>query len=94
MSLQVKRAIRKMTTQNLGNDLKGKRQVYHSQCFVGNHCIIIMKCAHELCAVTEIVDKRQLLETLFDKLAHIFKYFESKFLYDEEIKIFAILAMN
>ena len=45
-----------------------------------------MKRAHELCAVIQDVDKRQLLETLFDTLAHIFKYLESKLLSDEEIK--------
>ena len=76
----------KRLNEILENDLKVKRQAYHSQCFVGNHCIIIMKRAHELCAVIANVEKRQLLETLFDKLAHIFKYFESKFLSDGEIK--------
>ena len=61
--------------------MKVKTQAF--QCFVGNHCKLIMVHAHELTAVIENGEKGKLWKSFRQSDP---RYFESPFLSDEEVK--------
>ena len=78
----------KKLNEVLKEKLKVERQAFHSQCFVGNHCKIILA-KHELllevleddCSIAEVDRHRQ----LFKKLDGIFKYNVARFLDPDEV---------
>ena len=70
----------------LENQLKVKRQAYHSQCFVGNHCRIILEKYEALVNVISGHDKHDMYHLLFSKLCGILlPYSHSNFLTQEEV---------
>ncbi|XP_072023493.1 uncharacterized protein [Amphiura filiformis] len=78
---------------NLNDTLKKigvQRQAYHSQCFVGNHCkIILSKIELLLDVIPACVFKNNMLG-LFKRLRSIFRLFKSEFLTDIEVRALCV----
>ncbi|KAJ8018545.1 hypothetical protein HOLleu_43399 [Holothuria leucospilota] len=69
----------------LENDLKVQKRAYHSQCFVGNHCKIILQNVEKLLIVIDDKPLQTKLYELFSKLREIFSLFDARFLSSEEV---------
>ena len=83
--LETRGPVEKRLNAILENDLKVTKQAYHSQCFVGNHCKIILEQSSKLLEVVHDVTVKQKLTLLFENLREIFSYFDSRFLTEEEV---------
>ena len=62
-----------------------QRQAYHSQCFVGNHCVKILENIDLLLDVLPKSDFRNIYTGLFKRMHKIFKLFKSGFLTEDEV---------
>lgn len=78
----------------LEKDVGVVKQAYHSQCFVGNHCKIILKEIDKLLVVIEDEGMKQKLGKLFKSLREIFLFFEARFLSADEVKELCSLCWN
>ncbi|XP_072040956.1 uncharacterized protein [Amphiura filiformis] len=67
-----------------------QRQAYHSQCFVGNHCKIILANTEVLLDVLPNSDFKCNMIGLFKRLRAIFKLFKSDFLSDAEVRALCV----
>ena len=76
----------------LENIVHVKRQTYHSQCFIGDHCKKILKHNGVLLDVLPDGDSKVKFRGLFGRMHRIFKYFQSRFLDPNEIKGLSILC--
>lgn len=78
----------------LEEELKVKKQAYHSQCYVGNHCHIILKKANEMLRVIDGLEEHGRYIELFSRLHNIFQYTEARFLSEHEIKSLCALCWD
>ena len=69
----------------LEDDVHVKRQAYHSQCFVGNHCKKILDCRQLLLNVLPDGDVKTKFMGLFGRLKYIIDLFKAEFLTDREV---------
>ncbi|XP_072037705.1 uncharacterized protein [Amphiura filiformis] len=76
----------KMLNERLENDLHVKRQAYHSQCFVGNHCKAIVDNPEVLLQDLPDGEMKNKFQGLFGRLRKIFKLFKADFLSEEEVR--------
>lgn len=83
--LKSRGSLEKALNEKLENDLKVKRQAYHSQCFVGNHCKIILNKIDILLAVLPDGNFKNDMAGLFRRLRSIFALFKAEFLSDSEV---------
>lgn len=83
-----------MLNDILEKELKVQKQAYHSQCFVGNHCKIILKNSEKLLRVISDEQLKAKLSNLFTKLHDIFSLFEARFLSDEEVNTLCKLCWS
>ena len=87
-------SIEKDLNDKLENELHVKRQAYHSQCFVGNHCMKILENTDVLIDVLPDTEEGKALKRkmygLFGRLRGIFRYFKAKFLTTDEIKALCV----
>ena len=74
----------------LENDLKVKRQAYHSQCFVGNHCVKIVNNCETLLQDLPEGDVKTKFQGLFGRFRQIFHFFKAEFLQPHEIRALSI----
>lgn len=75
----------KMLNDRLEKDLGVKRQAYHSQCFVGNHCKKIIDNPETLMKDIPDGPVKVKFQGLFGRLRHIFSLFKADFLTQAEI---------
>ncbi|XP_072019294.1 uncharacterized protein [Amphiura filiformis] len=83
-------SLEKQLNDKLENELHVKRQAYHSQCFVGNHCKRILEGTDVLISVLPDTEEVKTLKSkmygLFGRLRAIFRFFRSKFLTEQEVR--------
>ena len=76
----------KALNERLENDLNVKRQAYHSQCFIGNHCQKIVEESNTLLRDLPEGPVKVKFIGLFGRLARILKLFKATFLTPAEVK--------
>ena len=72
--------------ERLEKDLNVKRQAYHSQCFIGNHCQKIVEESETLLQDLPQGPMKVKFKGLFRRLAQILKLFKATFLTPQEVR--------
>ncbi|XP_071948723.1 uncharacterized protein [Antedon mediterranea] len=76
----------KLLNSILDGELHVKKQAYHSQCFVGNHCKKILRNSVRVLACLEGLPDHQRYVDLLGRLDHVFSFTSARFLCDNEVE--------